>query len=302
MTGEVYGMEHLASRHLLDKGHDKPALLAVIGCPVGHSASPAMHQPALDHCGIHGRYIKLEVPVGRLAEALQGLSMLGFHGANVTVPHKFAALDACHHVDEAAQRIGAVNTVRFIDGEIRGWNTDGPGFAAALDEEFQFSLVGKRVVIVGAGGGAGQALAAHCAMRGVTWLVLANRTLEKVKRMQELLTRRYEGLRCDCVTLDDVQLPGVARQCQLIVNTSSVGLRPDDGSPVPAECFAEHHLVYDTIYKPPMTAFLRQALARKASVANGFSMLLHQGVLAFDLWFPGRAPLAVMREGLGRVR
>jgi shikimate dehydrogenase len=99
-------MEDLRSRERLDDGCVKPAILAVIGSPVSHSASPPMHQPALDELGIEGRYIKLEVPVGRVAEALQYLLDLGFVGANVTVPHKFAALDACHQVDEAARQIG----------------------------------------------------------------------------------------------------------------------------------------------------------------------------------------------------
>jgi shikimate dehydrogenase len=302
MSGDVYQMEQLASRSELDRGFTKPALLSVIGAPVAHSASPSMHQPALDAIGVNGRYIKLEVPVGRVAEALQKLADLGFHGANITVPHKFAALDACHEVDTAAQQIGAVNTVRFRDGEIHGWNTDGPGFAAAIREEFDVSLQGKRVMIVGAGGGAGQAIATQCAMSEVSWLVLANRTLEKVLILRDSLCKRYPKLRCECLKLDDDQLAGVARQCQLLVNTSSLGLRADDDAPIGVECFNEHQMVYDTIYKPPLTAFLRHGLMNKASVANGFSMLLHQGVLAFDLWYPGLAPLEIMRKGLGRVR
>mgnify|MGYP000269914560 CR=1 FL=1 len=149
MSGRVYTMEDLRSRQRLDDGFTKPAILAVIGNPVSHSASPPMHQPALDELGIDGRYIKLEVPIGRVAEALQYLQDLGFVGANVTVPHKFAALDACHQVDEAARQIGAVNTIKFVDGEIHGWNTDGPGFAQALREEFSFDLLHRRVMIVG---------------------------------------------------------------------------------------------------------------------------------------------------------
>ncbi len=302
MNEEVFQMEHLSSRHALDHGHSKPALLAVIGCPVAHSASPAMHQPALDFCAIQARYIKLEVPVGRLAEALQKLSALGFHGANITVPHKLAALDACHDVDAAAQQIGAVNTVRFIDGEIHGWNTDGPGFSSAIRDEFQTTLEGKRVMIVGAGGGAGQAIATQCAMENVSWLVLVNRTLDKIMRLRDVLCKRHPDLRCECIKLDDEQIAGVAHQCQMLVNTSSLGLRPDDDSPISINCFDEHQMVYDTIYKPPMTAFLRHALMKKASVSNGFSMLLHQGVLAFDIWYPGSAPLEIMRRGLGTTR
>lgn len=301
MSLDVYTLEDLIDRGLLDHGHVKPAMIAVLGNPVAHSASPAMHQPALDECGINGRYIKLEVPVGRVAEALERLQALGFMGANVTVPHKFAALDACHQVDEAARQIGAVNTVKFIDGEIHGWNTDGPGFARAIREEFSLGLADQRVMIVGAGGGAGQAIATQCALDGAQRVVLANRTVEKIVSLASVLQRRFPATEFDCISLVDPQVPGVARQCQLLVNTSSLGLRPDDDSPVSAHCFAPHHLVYDTIYKPPMTSFLRQALVQQATVANGFSMLLHQGVLAFDIWYPGQAPLETMRRGLRSV-
>jgi shikimate dehydrogenase len=301
MNADVFVLEDLVSRKMLDAGHDKPAILAVLGFPVGHSASPAMHQPALDACGIDGRYIRLEVPVGRVAEALLGLRELGFVGANITVPHKFAALDACHQVDDEARLIGAVNTVKFVDGEVHGWNTDGLGFARAIREEFMVDLRGQRMMIIGAGGGAGQAVATQCARDGAERLVLVNRTLEKVETLAVLLRRRFPATKFHCVALNDPQLEGVARQCQILVNTSSVGLRADDGSPVDANCFASHHLVYDTIYKPPLTSFLRQALLQQASVANGFSMLLHQGVLAFDIWYPGRAPLEIMRQGLRSV-
>lgn len=301
MSEKVYTMADLTDRVHLDHGHDKPAVLAVLGNPVAHSASPAMHQPALDECGIQGRYIKLEVPIGRVAEALARLCALGFIGANITVPHKFAALDACHQVDESASQIGAVNTVKFIEGHIHGWNTDGPGFARALQEEFSLSLTTQRVMIAGAGGGAGQAIATQCARDHAARVVLANRTLEKIESLAAVLRQRFPATQFDCIALTDPQLPGVARQCSLLVNTSSLGLQPDDAAPIPESCFAAHHFVYDTIYKPPLTTFLRQAQAQQATIANGFSMLLHQGVLAYNVWFPGLAPLETMRRGLRSV-
>jgi shikimate dehydrogenase len=301
MNQRVFTFDDLGSREILDADYSQHAILAVIGNPVAHSASPAMHQPALDECAIDGRYIKLEVPVGRVNEALQRLNALGFIGANITVPHKFAALDACHHVDDAAMQIGAVNTVKFINGEVHGWNTDGPGFARAMQEEFATSLHGQRVMIIGAGGGAGQAIATQCAREGAERVVLVNRTLAKIESLAALLRKRFPLTKFHAMALSDVQLEGVARQCQLLINTSSVGLKTDDHSPVNKGCFAAHHLVYDTIYKPPLTDFMRLATQQQARVANGFSMLLHQGVLAFDIWFPGLAPLETMRAGLRSV-
>lgn len=301
MKRKIFTLDDLISREVLDRGESKPALLAVIGDPIAHSASPFMHQPALNACGIDGRYIRLEVPVGRVAEALQRMSELGFVGANVTVPHKFAALDACHLIDQAAQEMGAVNTVIFRNGEIHGSNTDGPGFARAIEEDFATTLHQLRVMIVGAGGGAGQALATQCARDGASRVILVNRTVEKIQSLAERLNRRFPSTSFHAIAKDDAQVIGLAKQCQLIINTSSLGLRPEDSSPLDAEAFASHHWVYDTIYQPPKTVFLRLAEEAGAKTSNGFSMLLHQGVLAFDQWYPGRAPLEVMRAGLRSV-
>jgi shikimate dehydrogenase len=301
MSGRVYQLDDLISREILDADVEQPAILAVIGCPVAHSASPAMHQPALDVRGIDGRYIRLEVPIGRVTEALQRLQQLEFVGANVTVPHKFAALDACHQVDDAAREIGAVNTVKFLRGETHGYNTDGPGFAQAIHEEFGTGLSGLRVMIVGAGGGAGQAIATQCAREGAQRVILVNRTVEKIQSLRDRLARRFDATQFHALAIDDPQLPSVAKQCQLLVNTSSLGLKEGDASPIDPACFASHHWVYDTIYQPPRTTFLRLAEEAGAQVANGFTMLLHQGVLAFDRWYPGQAPLEVMRAGLRSV-
>lgn len=156
-------------------------------------------------------------------------------------------------------------------------------------------------MIVGAGGGAGQAIATQCARDGAERVVLVNRTLEKIESLASLLRKRFPQTKFHAMPLSDLQLEGVARQCQLLINTSSVGLKCDDLSPVQEGCFAAHHMVYDTIYKPPLTEFLRLATHQQSRVANGFSMLLHQGVFAFDIWFRGLAPLETMRAGLRSV-
>ena len=155
---EVYTLDDLTSRELLDAGHAKPARLAVIGSPIAHSASPRMQQAALDAAGIEARYVALEVAPGRVGEALARMRALGFIGCNVTVPHKLDALAACERVDEGARTLGAVNTVCFAAGATHGFNTDGPGFVSAIVEEFAVALADLSVVILGAGGGAGLSL------------------------------------------------------------------------------------------------------------------------------------------------
>jgi shikimate dehydrogenase len=294
----VYTLEDLASRETLDAGADKPARLAVLGWPIAHSASPRMHQPALDANGIEARYIRLEVEPGHIPEAFSRMRALGFIGCNVTVPHKLDAMACCDILHPDVYLLGAVNTVRFDADVTRGYNTDGPGFMKAIEDEFSVPLDLLKVAVIGAGGGAGQAVSAQCWMAGVEKLVLVNRTLAKLGPLLDLL--RTQGMDVDVTALsfDDPALAEHCLGCDLIVNTSSVGLKPGDPSILPAACLKKEHFVYDTIYKPAVTPFLALAQAKGCRTANGLSMLLHQGALAFKIWFPDTAPLAVMRAAL----
>ena len=292
-------MDDLVSRDVLDAGEAKPARLAVIGWPIAHSASPRMQQAALDAAGIDARYVRLEVAPGRVGESLARMRALGFIGCNVTVPHKLAVMAACDEVTAAARELGAVNAVSFEAGCTRGFNTDGPGFVRALAAEFGTGLGGLKVVIFGAGGGAGQALAAQCAIEGVARLVIVNRTVGKLGPLAARLRELAPGCEICALPLDD---PALAQAClggDLIVNTSSVGLRPGEASIVPDACLRAGHLVYDCVYQPGPTPLLEQAAARGCRHANGLSMLLHQGALAFEAWFGQAAPLALMRAALG---
>jgi len=295
---EVYTMNDLVSRETLDAGETRPALLAVIGYPVAHSASPRMQQAALDAAGIAARYVRLEVAPGRVGEALERMRALGFIGCNVTVPHKFDALAACERVDAAARALGAVNTVRFEAGVAHGYNTDGPGFVRAIADEFGVALGDLDVVILGAGGGAGQALAMQCAMQGVKRLVLVNRTLDKLAPLLSRLHEVAPGAEVMPMSFEDTALAAACRSCDLIVNASSVGLKPGDPAILPESCLKPQHRVYDCIYQPAATPLLARAAALGCRTANGRSMLIHQGALAFQHWFPQTNPLAVMRAAL----
>lgn len=296
----VHTLADLISRDVLDAGADKPARLAVLGFPVAHSASPGMHQPALDANGIEARYIRLEVEPGKVPEAFAAMRARGFIGCNVTVPHKLAALENCDELDPAARALGAVNTVRFDADATRGFNTDGQGFAYAIIDEFGVSLEKLKVAIAGAGGGAGQAIAAQCALLGVAKLVLINRTMDKLGLLVERLRELGNDIEIIALSLADDSLAEHCQACDLIVNTSSVGLKAGDPSVLTAACLKPKHLVYDTIYQPPVTPLLALARAKGCRKANGLSMLLHQGALAFQHWFPGTDPLPVMRAALAQ--
>jgi shikimate dehydrogenase len=298
---DVYTLEDLTSHGLLDAGASKPARLAVIGHPVAHSASPQMHQPALDAAGIDARYIRLDIEPGEVGEAFARMRALGFIGCNVTVPHKLEAMEHCEvHPDAVA--LGAVNTIRFDSDLNRGFNTDGPGFARAIEDDFNVPFAALKVAIIGAGGGAGQAIATQGCLSGIGKLVVVNRTAAKLAPLVEKL--RLISPRTEIIELsfDDPSLAEQCLSCDLIVNTSSVGLKEGDPSILPAACLKKEHLVYDTIYKPPVTPLLAVAEGLGCRTANGLSMLINQGALAFQHWFPGTDPLPVMKRSLQATR
>jgi shikimate dehydrogenase len=294
---DVYTLQDLSSRDRLDAGAELPARLAVIGQPIAHSASPRMHQAALDGFGRRLRYIRLEVEPRQVGEAFARMQALGFIGCNVTVPHKLEAMEHCV-VHPDAKALGAVNTIHFDADGTFGSNTDGPGFARAVQEDFGVEFASLKVAIAGAGGGAGQAIATQACLAGVQELVLINRTLEKLEQLAERLQVLAPATAISLLTFEDAMLFEACLESDLIVNTSSVGLKSTDPSILPADCLRTGHLVYDTIYQPPVTPLLGLAIHEGCRTSNGLSMLLHQGALAFETWFPGTRPLPLMQAAM----
>lgn len=268
-----------------------------------------MHQPALDQAGIDASYVKIHIPADTASfdELFPLLRNLGFIGVNVTVPHKGTALVSADVADEAATAMGAANTILFgDDGTTHAFNTDGIGMAEAIRDAFRIDLRDLRIAIVGAGGGAGRAAAVKCALDGCERLVLINRTVSKVDELAHQLSPNFtddklHGAtdRLCAVGLDQQdELAAALEESDLVINATSVGMKPGDGSPIPTTMILPHHLVFDMIYSPPKTPLLRAAEAAGARVANGSDMLLHQGAAAFALWF-GRDPdINAMRRAL----
>ncbi|MBT8037839.1 MAG: shikimate dehydrogenase [Verrucomicrobiae bacterium] len=302
---DVYQISDLASRKILDQGAEKPARLAVIGYPVAHSASPAMHQAALDALDVDARYIRLEVKPGQVAEAIDRMKELEFIGCNVTVPHKLEVIDSCDDLSEDARALGAVNTLLLGD-QVLGHNTDAPGLVRAIHEDFGIDLADLKVMIVGVGGGAGRAVATQCSRIGCDQLWLVNRTLEKAEDLAQHLrvfsdqAQHLEGPgeKLYAMTPDDPSIVEAAGHADLIINATSLGLKSFDPLPLTRGCVQPHHLVYDMIYNPPSTPLIKHAQSMGARTSNGLSMLLHQGALAYECWFPGTNPLTHMKRGL----
>ncbi len=282
-----------------------PIRLGVVGDPVAQSLSPPMHNAALEKCGLPCQYAAFQIAPNELAEALPLFRELGFLGLNLTVPHKIAAVPFVDAVEERARKIGAINTIVRADEKFVGHNTDGPGFVRALREEFSVDLRDLRVLLLGAGGGAGRALAWQCALENCERLVLVSRTFEKAQTLARELAGYFSGprvlgpeARLEAVSSESAALRTQIARTDLVVNATSLGLKRSDPSPLPRALIAPHLMIYDLVYKAAPTALLEAAAEAGARGANGLGMLLHQGALAFELWFDRPAPLAAMRAAL----
>lgn len=291
---KIYTIETLAEA----ASGDSPARLAVLGFPVSHSASPQLHQPALDAFGKDFSYIRLEVEPGDIDRAFRKMRKLNFIGCNVTVPHKFEAMECCTAVSEQARVLGAVNTVVFSENETRGFNTDGPGLRQAIQEAFGMKLGDTRIIIFGAGGGAGQAIATQCALEKPASLTLVNRSLDKIIALSHRLKAISPETEIHILDFDDTALIARCHDAQLLIQTTSMGLKENDPKVIPDACFLASHCAYDTIYKPPETPFLKSAKLSGCRTDNGLSLLIHQGAIAFQHWFPGTDPLPYMRTAM----
>lgn len=280
----------------------KPARLAVLGCPVSHSASPQLHQPALDAFGIAASYVRLEVRPGGIREAFATMKQLGFIGCNVTVPHKFEAMEACDAVSPQAQLLGAVNTVVFGETETVGYNTDGPGFEQAIRESFGFLPGEVHTLILGAGGGAGQAIATQCAISKPARLTLVNRSIGKIGQLAEKLRGISPETEITALSFSDPALAALCHSADLLVQTTSLGLKADDPQVIGSSFLLAGRCAYDTIYQPPETPFLAAARRAGCRTGNGLSLLIHQGAIAFRHWFPETDPLPHMRAAMRKER
>ena len=260
-------------------------IVGVFGSPIAHTASPAMHNAAFAALKMNWAYLPFHVEPQNLKAALTGVRDMNFRGVNLTVPHKLLALDIVDEVDAQARKLGAVNTVVVEAGKLRGFNTDGYGFSKAIKEDFDMPLKGKRVLILGAGG-AGRAIATECRLDGAAKVIVANRTTAKIQSDVQ------------AIGLTTIDLQRVIGEVDLLVNATAVGLQPGEALPVTREMFTPQLAVYDTIYRPAETELMRLATDAGSKVANGLSMLLHQGAKSFEIWTKRKAPLVVMRRAL----
>jgi len=255
-------------------------LYGIIGFPVRHSLSPALHNAGFAALGLNKVYLPFPAPDA--GSAIDGLKALGVKGASVTIPHKEAVIPHLDEIDPLAERIGAVNTLVIENGRVSGSNTDWLGALRALEEKTR--VKGAAVLLLG-GGGSARAIGFGLVQTGAR-VVIANRNR---KRGEKLAREIGAGF---------VPLAEAARiRADILINATSVGMESDE-IPVPEREVAHFPVVMDIVYAPLETRLLAAARRHGCTVVDGLSMLLHQGVAQFELWTGQEPPLDVMREAL----
>ncbi len=255
------------------------SIYGIIGSPVDHSFSPLMHNAAFAELKMDARYLAFSVKPENVSQAVDGIRALNISGVNVTVPHKSSVIPYLDEVTPLARKLGAVNTIKNVQGRLTGTNTDISGFIRSL-EALNFSPKNKTIAMLGAGGSA-RAVLAGLADSGASRILIHNRTTVRAETQLESVS-----VETVCKTALD-----------LLVNTTTVGME-SDASPLDlSQCKKIEHVV-DLINRPAETRLLKQAEELGIPAINGLGMLLYQGCEAFTFWTGKPAPETVMREQL----
>jgi shikimate dehydrogenase len=268
----------------------------VIGHPVAHSLSPLMHNTAYSLLGLDCAYDSFDVAPGALSQALKDFAGKGFCGLNVTIPHKERVSLQMDELSDEASAVGAVNTIRFESGGLRGDNTDVYGVEASL-EPYRTSIEGERVLLLGAGGTSRAIIFALMRRFGPSEIVIANRT---PARSHELVTHfqlNSKTIALKACPADQKTLNHLATDARLIINATSIGMSPvTDASPLGTWMnFHPEQIVFDLIYTPHATKLLTFAERSGARTISGLEMFLHQGARSFELWLKKTMPLEQIR-------
>ena len=275
----------------------KTRVAGIIGFPVAHSLSPVLHNAAFAALGLDWVYVPFPVPPEALQAAVAGLRALGVAGFSVTIPHKVAIIPLLDRISPEAELIGAVNTVALRDGLLTGFNTDGIGLLAALAGKLGFSASGRSILVLGAGGAARSAVVA-LAGAGALRIDLVNRSPENADTLVRSVSGRLPGCALVAHSLERLSRPEYLNAFDLIVNTTSVGMKGDSFPGLILSGLKPGLVVYDMVYAPPVTPLLAQAGSCGIAAANGLGMLVAQGEAAFAIWTGVAAPGGCMERAL----
>jgi len=264
---------------------------AVIGDPIDHSLSPNIHSAAFREMNLDSSYIAYRIPKGELDIGVEGLKKIKIHGFNITIPHKIDMMKYLDKIDESCSLIGAVNTVTNKEGILKGYNTDMNGFLEPFKKK-KLNITNTKVLLVGAGGAA-RAIVAGFAKERAKSITIANRTLENAINLSEFAKKI--GLDSNAIIIEEVK--DTAKNYDIIVNATSVGLR-NEPSVISLEGINEKTIIYDIVYMPLNTDFIKKGKEKNAIIIYGYEMLLGQAVRAFEIWHGVEAPYNAMKKAL----
>jgi len=264
---------------------------AVIGDPIDHSLSPNIHSAAFRELNLDSSYIGYRIPKGELEGGVEGLKKIKINGFNVTIPHKIEMMKHLDKMDESCSIIGAVNTVVNNEGVLKGYNTDMDGFLEPLKKR-NITIQNSKVLLIGAGGAA-RAIVAGIAKEKAGSIDIANRTIEKANNLSEFSTKL--GLSASVKKIESIDT--ATENYDIIINATSIGLK-DEPSPITFEGINEKTIVYDIVYAPMNTDFIKKAKAKNAIIIYGYEMLLGQAIRAFEIWHEMKAPYNAMKKSL----
>jgi shikimate dehydrogenase len=264
---------------------------AVIGDPIDHSLSPNIHSAAFRELNLDSSYIGYRIPKGELEGGIEGLKKIKINGFNITIPHKIEMMKYLDKMDESCSIIGAVNTVVNNEGVLKGYNTDMDGFLEPLKKR-NIIIQNSKVLLLGAGGAA-RAIVAGIAKEKAANIDIANRTIEKANNLSEFA--RKLGLSAKVKKIESIDT--TIENYDIIINATSIGLK-DEPSPISFEGINEKTVVYDIVYTPMNTDFIKKAKLKNAIIIYGYEMLLGQATRAFEIWHEMKAPYNAMKKSL----
>jgi shikimate dehydrogenase len=263
----------------------KTKIIGIIGKNIENSLSPLIHNQIILKHSLNFCYLPFQVEDTSLAIAIQGIKALNIRGVNITFPYKVKVIKFLDEVEESARRIGAVNTIVNNKGILTGYNTDVIGFKKSLQENGKVAIKGEKAVILGAGGAA-RGVVYALLEEGIEEISIFNRTLERAEKIKQNLSSFFPKSRISVFPLEEEDMKDKIEKAHLLVNTTSLGITPQsDNTLLPdKKLFHPNLLVYDLIYHPAKTLFLRQAERSGAKIMNGLPMLVYQGIESFYLW------------------
>ena len=272
-------------------------IFGVIGYPVKHSLSPAMHNAAFGYLGINAAYVAFEIGPQDLKKAIEGMRGLGICGINVTIPHKEAVIKYLDSLSREAQLMGAVNMVVNKNNRLMGHNTDAYGFMRAIKEDLKFDPKNKKIFILGAGGAA-KAVTFGLALSGAKMLILTDKIDAKALELACELELKT-GCKAVALKTNSPGIPEMILNSDLFVNATPCGMKPGDPVSVNPGFLHTNLRVFDVVYNRK-TELIKIAKNKGLKAAGGINMLLYQGARAFELWTGKKAPVEVMRRALYR--